>query len=192
MALPFITIIHIIAVVFSIIELSLTAYIVSIYSVSDWGPSPYQDDVSHWDRSPDRDDSDHWPHWRGQDNVGYYGGYLHGRVTFMLFNSVWSLFVLAYVGLTPKYYPRLFHKLASLALVAITMIFWFAGSIALAAIVGRPWNYRANRFSGSLEAAIAFGFFLWALFTLLTVLETVDVMRSRGRHYHGARAEVGA
>lgn len=79
----------------------------------------------------------------------------------MVFNSIWSLLVLIYVGITPLYYERLFHKLASVALLIITTIFWFAGSIALAVHVGGPWICGANRVCGASEAAIAFGFFLW-------------------------------
>jgi cytochrome c oxidase assembly factor CtaG len=79
----------------------------------------------------------------------------------MVFNSVWSLLVLAYVGITPIYMTSIFHKLAALALNVITTIFWFAGSIALAVAIGGPYNCGANTYCGSEEAAIAFGFFLW-------------------------------
>lgn len=128
MALGFVPIAHIVAVVFAIIELGLTAYLVSGYSGYWWG--------------------------------GYYGNSSPDRTNFMLFNAIWSLLVLAYVGLTPLYMTNLFHKLAALALEAITMIFWFAGSIALAVMVGAP-RCGSNTFCGSYEAAIAFGFFLW-------------------------------
>lgn len=78
----------------------------------------------------------------------------------MLFNSIWSLLVLAYIGVTPLYFTSIFHRLASLALEVITMIFWFAGSIALAALIGVP-HCGSNHLCGSLQAAVAFGFFLW-------------------------------
>lgn len=113
----------------------------------------------------------------------------------MVFNSVWSLLVLAYVGVTPLYYTHLFHRLASLALEAVTTIFWFAGSIALAVAFGTH-NCGGNTFCGSLTAAIAFGFFLWALFTALTVLDTIEAMRSRrgiaAHHNNHAKPYVGA
>lgn len=91
----------------------------------------------------------------------YMGGYSPSRVNFMIFNSIWSLLVLLYVGLTPLYMTSVFHRLAALALNAITAIFWFAGAIALAVFVGGPWDCGANTFCGSIEAAVAFGFFLW-------------------------------
>jgi len=115
------------------------------------------------------------------------GGWTYGsrspdQVNFMLFNSIWSLLVLAYVGLTPLYATHLFHKLASLALEAVTVIFWFAGSIALAVAVGGPWNCGNNHLCGALEAAVAFGFVLWALFTVLLVIDAIEAMRSRRNH----------
>lgn len=128
MALGFVAIAHIVAAVFSVIELGLTAYLVSVYDGYYYG--------------------------------GYYSGASPDRTNFMLFNAIWSLLVLAYVGLTPLYMTNLFHKLAALALEAITMIFWFAGSIALAVMIGAP-RCGGNTFCGSYEAAIAFGFFLW-------------------------------
>lgn len=135
MALGFVGIAHIVAAVFSVIELGLTAYIISVYD-----GTYLTDRTTYW---------------------GYYGGAASpDRVNFMLFNAIWSLLVLAYVGLSPLYMTSIFHKLAALALEAITMIFWFAGSIALAVMIGAP-QCGASTFCGSYEAAVAFGFFLW-------------------------------
>lgn len=132
MALGFVGIAHIAAAVFSIIELGLIAYIISVYD-GTYGGS--------------------WGYY-------YSGSWSPDRTNFMLFNAIWSLLVLAYVGLTPLYMTSLFHKLAALALEVITMIFWFAGSIALAVMIGAP-RCNGNTFCGAYEAAIAFGFFLW-------------------------------
>lgn len=99
-------------------------------------------------------------------------------VNFMVFNSVWSLLVLAYVGLIPIFFERLFHQLVSLGLLAVTTIFWFAGSIALAVFV--PTRCGSNDHCRTMQAAVAFGFFLWAIFTGLLVLDILAVMRSRG------------
>lgn len=114
---------------------------------------------------------------------GFRGWFIGSRspdvVNFMIFNSIWSLLVLAYVGVVPLYATRLFHKLVSLALLAITTIFWFAGAIALAVYTGVPDCSGSSR-CGSLQAAVAFGFFIWIIFTFLTVLDTIEAMRSRG------------
>lgn len=102
-------------------------------------------------------------------------------MSFMLFNSIWSLLVLAYLAISPVYYARFFHALAALALEWITMIFWFAGSIALACYWGSP-RCEGDTYCGSTEAAIAFGFFLWALFGFLVFVDTLATLRSRGHH----------
>jgi hypothetical protein len=81
----------------------------------------------------------------------------------MLFNAIWSLLVLAYLALTPLYMERLFHRLVALGALALTVIFWFAGSIALAVYLGTPYGCSASAYCGSIQAAVAFGFFLWCV-----------------------------
>jgi hypothetical protein len=141
MVYEFVPVVHIVAMGFSLVELGLTAYLVSAYD-HPWAETPSQE-------------------------------------SFMLFNSIWSLLILAYVGLAPLYYTRVFHRLASLALETITMLFWFAGSIALAVYVGGPYYCGSSHYCGALEAAVAFGFFLWALFSFLVALDAIEAMRSR-------------
>lgn len=132
MALGIVPIAHIVAAVFSIIELGLVAYIISTVYNGQWFHGYYGDGYAY---SPD-------------------------QVNFMLWNAIWSLVVLAYVGLAPLYLTSIFHKLAALALEAITVLFWFAGSIAMAVFLGVP-QCGADSFCGTWQAAIAFGFFLW-------------------------------
>ncbi|KAI1363293.1 membrane-associating domain-containing protein [Xylaria arbuscula] len=144
MAFGFAPIVHIVAAVFSVIELGLTAYWASQF---DWG----------------------WGSWSPSS------------VNFMIFNSVWSLLVLAYIGLVPLYMTSVFHRLAALALNVITAIFWFAGSIAVAVGFGAP-HCGGSRSCQSDQAAIAFGFFLWALFTFLAVVDAIESLRRRGHH----------
>lgn len=79
----------------------------------------------------------------------------------MIFNSVWSLFVLAYIGLVPELLPVAYHKLAPLALAVVTTIFWFSGAIATAVLLGTPDGCSSNHNCRSFQAFIAFGFFLW-------------------------------
>ncbi|KAK7914039.1 hypothetical protein PG985_011742 [Apiospora marii] len=111
---------------------------------------------------------------------GYYGN-SPDRVNFMLFNSIWSLLVLAYVGITPIYMAGWFHKLAALVLNSLTALFWFAGSVALAVMVGVP-HCGGWTLCQSMQAAVAFGFFLWAIFMFLTVLDGLEALRSRGHN----------
>lgn len=96
----------------------------------------------------------------------------------MMFNAVFTLVVIAYLALTPRYFARFFHRIAALALESITMLFWFAGSIALAANWSSP-RCGGNSYCGTVNAAVAFGFFLWALFTFLVLIDARDFLRSR-------------
>ncbi|KAI1810142.1 hypothetical protein GGS20DRAFT_221340 [Poronia punctata] len=137
MAFGFVPIAHIVAAVFAIIELGLTAYLASAFH--SW--------------------------------FGFYGN-SPSSVNFMIFASVWSLLVLLYVGLTPLYMTSIFHRLAATVLNIITAIFWFAGSIALAVVFDGP--------GGVAAAAVAFGFFLWAIFTFLAVIDSMESLRRRG------------
>lgn len=100
--------------------------------------------------------------------------------SFMMFNAVFTLLVIAYLALTPRYFARFFHRIAALALESITMIFWFAGSISLAANWATP-RCGGNNYCGTVNAAVAFGFFLWALFTFLVVIDAHDFLQSRER-----------
>jgi hypothetical protein len=95
--------------------------------------------------------------------------------------------VLAFLALAPRYLPGLFHRipLAGLALESITAIFWLGGSIALAAYWGTPRSCSgSNAYCGSSQAAIAFGFFLFALFCFLVVAEGLGLVRGNGQRTH--------
>lgn len=146
MAFSIVSIIAIVGVVLSIIELGLSGWLVSV-SVGWWGTP----------------------------------GFYDARANFMVFASVWSLLVLAYIGLSTTILPRIYHRIATLALEAITMIFWFAGSIALA-VLAPPTACGANHYCDTLKAAVAFGFFLWLTFLALMILDIMGVMRGRNSH----------
>ncbi|KAK3303468.1 membrane-associating domain-containing protein [Chaetomium strumarium] len=104
------------------------------------------------------------------------------RLRLLHFASIWSLFVLAFLALAPRYLPGLFHRIpmAALALECITAIFWLGGSIALAAYWGIP-SCSGNSYCGSSQAAIAFGFFLFALFCFLLVADGLGFVRGNGQ-----------
>ncbi|KAI0400112.1 membrane-associating domain-containing protein [Xylaria palmicola] len=109
-----------------------------------------------------------------------FGGTSPSSVNFMIFNSVWSILVLVYIGLTPLYMTSVFHRLAALALNVVTAIFWFAGAIAVAVWFGGPYDCHGSSGCQTAEAAIAFGFFLWAIFTFLAVIDAIESLRRRG------------
>ena len=77
----------------------------------------------------------------------------------MIFVAVWSLLVVAWQVLTPRFAQNLAHRFVILGLDALTMLFWFAGFIALAVATGAftiqlPWY-------NTQQACVAFGAFSW-------------------------------
>jgi len=56
-------------------------------------------------------------------------------VNFLIFTSVWTLLAVAYLAITPGRFPTAAHKYGILAAEVLTMLFWFAGFIALAVLL---------------------------------------------------------
>jgi len=140
-----------VALLFSIIELGLTAYGVSIFdgSVSD-------------------------------GFVTYY--YNFGALNFLLFCSLWSILLLIYLIVSLRM-PHITHLFVTTALLFITMIFWFAGFVALAVFLGSTINGACSSGVGScgvLDAATAFAAFLWVIFLIDTVFAALAAFGSRG------------
>ena len=92
----------------------------------------------------------------------------------MVFAAVWTLLVLIYLALAPRFFSAVAHPIAMLGLDALTMLFWFAGFIALAVwhhraedvYVGDGFEYyKACSYAGGycreVEAAVVFGAFEW-------------------------------
>jgi len=132
-------------VVFSIIVLGLTAYVINAFN------TPYG-----WDWSPD-------------------------SVDFMLFCSIWTLLVVAYLVITPSRFPHLAHKYAVAAVEAVTMIFWFAAWVAVATLWG-DWHCGSRGgVCGAGTAAIVFSAFIWLTFVITTIVSALHIRRtSRG------------
>ncbi|KAI1432566.1 membrane-associating domain-containing protein [Xylaria sp. CBS 124048] len=110
----------------------------------------------------------------------FHGWWTPSSIDFLLFTSVWSLLVLFYVALASTRTPSIFNRTAALAANALTAIFWFAGAIAVAVWFGGPYACGGDRACSNAEAAIAFGFFLWAIFTVLAIIDAIEFLRRRG------------
>ncbi|KAI5458252.1 membrane-associating domain-containing protein [Mariannaea sp. PMI_226] len=108
---------------------------------------------------------------------------------FMLFNTVWSFLILAYLVVATVFITRIYHGLVALGLLVVTTIFWFSGSIAMAAWLGAPTCHSTP--CSSAQAAIAFGFFIWAIFMGLTIVEGLGFMRGRSSSSHVETAKPG-
>ena len=82
------------------------------------------------------------------------------QVNFLVFTSIWTLLATTYLLLTPMYLPRAAHKFVIVAIEAITMIFWFAGFIALAVFLS-SLSLCVGNVCKSAVAATVFGAFEW-------------------------------
>ena len=87
----------------------------------------------------------------------YYG--TPSQIAFLIFVAVWSILVVLWQVLTPRFAQNLAHRFVILGLDAVTMLFWFAGFIALA-VVTPAVNGLSSGYSAQ-QAAVAFGAFAW-------------------------------
>ncbi|KAF9890184.1 hypothetical protein FE257_006345 [Aspergillus nanangensis] len=100
-------------------------------------------------------------------------------VNFMLFSAIWTAFVaVPYLLLGPSMVPNFPHRFVVPAMEGVTMIFWFAGFIALATALPPP-KYCSFGECHAGQAAAAFGAFEWALFLATTVYAGIAAMRNR-------------
>ena len=74
-----------------------------------------------------------------------------------------------YLTLSPRYYPTAAHKIGILVAEVLTMIFWFAGFIALAVFINNLLFCRGN-VCRAAQAATVFGAFSWYVRTYLKIL----------------------
>ncbi|KAK2805137.1 hypothetical protein FQN50_006382 [Emmonsiellopsis sp. PD_5] len=101
-------------------------------------------------------------------------------VNFLLFAAVWTLFIVVpYLVLAPIYFPALAHKYGLMAAEALTMIFWFAGFIAVASMIPAP-KWCNTPVCHSMQAATVFGAFEWLLFVGAVVLTFLPGFRGEG------------
>ena len=109
-----------------------------------------------------------------------------GQVSFNVFNSVWTILVGAALLVIPLKFAgsKANHHYGALALDALTMIFWFAGFIALAVWTNRTFNFGGFEVRGRVYnvavAASVFAAFEWLLFVATTALSALHSNRARG------------
>jgi hypothetical protein len=101
------------------------------------------------------------------------------EANFMLFNGLWTfLLAVPYLALCVKFFPDLAHKFILVAVDAVTMIFWFAGFIALGAELPGPKACTGSP-CHSLQAITVFGAFEWVFFAATTALAVIALIRQR-------------
>ena len=81
------------------------------------------------------------------------------EINFLIFASAWTILALIYLIVAPWKVPDAAHKFGILAAEAVTMIFWFAGFIALAVFLGDRVCY--GHVCSAAKAAAAFAAFEW-------------------------------
>lgn len=98
-------------------------------------------------------------------------------VNFMLFTSIWTFFAVAYLTLAPTRFPRAAHKFAIAGVEFLTMLFWFAAFVAVAARWGSAaWGVAGHgTFYSCGVAAIVFSAFLWLTFVVTTALAALHI-----------------
>jgi len=108
---------------------------------------------------------------------GYWHSYSPSEINFLIFASVWTILALVYLIIAPWKAPAAAHKFGILAAEVLTMIFWFAGFIALAAFLSDRTCF--GKVCSCAKAAVAFAAFEWAFFAATTVLAATHVWRTR-------------
>jgi hypothetical protein len=104
------------------------------------------------------------------------------QINFLIFTSVWTLLALLYLIIAPIHAPRYSHKYGILAVEAVTMLFWFAGFIALSCMVS---DVCGSSGWGPCRASVAgavFGAFEWLLFSFTTFMAAHHAWRTRDSH----------
>lgn len=56
-------------------------------------------------------------------------------INFLIFTSVWTILVIIALVFGPSYFPIANYKFVTLAIESTTMLFWFAGFIALTSFI---------------------------------------------------------
>jgi len=119
---------------------------------------------------------DSWPY------SGYFWSWSQDTPNFLLFVSVWTLLALIYLVLASYRFADhpAGHKFGVLAVETLTTIFWFAGFIAFASLLGdirpvRGWSIRDAGIAADVFAA-----FEWLLFSATLIFSALHCWRTKG------------
>ncbi|RMY38768.1 hypothetical protein D0865_13007 [Hortaea werneckii] len=126
--------------------------------------------------------------------ANWWSGYWHAmspsQINFLVFSAVWTILALLYLIVVPWRFSetKLHHKFAILTAECLTMLFWFAGFIALAVFLSDRVCF--GHVCSAAKAAAVFGAIEWALFAATTTMASLHVFRSRGSPVHdGGKAD---
>ena len=113
-----------------------------------------------------------------------FSGYTPSQLAFIIFVSVWTLLVVAFQLIVPRFNEKIGHKFVILALDALTMLLWFAGFVALAVFTGAATGSTLPNWYRTLQACVAFAAFTWYVPAPLLSRPTARV-RTRGIAHMG-------
>lgn len=100
------------------------------------------------------------------------------QVNFLIFASVWTLLLIPFLLLTPRFFPSPHQSLIALGLEGVSWVFWLAGWVALE-------RYKSNLelcwggICRTMVAGIVFGALEWVLFSITLVLAAIHAFRER-------------
>jgi hypothetical protein len=82
-------------------------------------------------------------------------------INFLLFVSAWTLLATAYLTVFPTRYPEAAHKYAVVGVEVLTCVFWFAGWVAVAVVLGDHGvkNWRPAQVGTAADVFAAFNWY---------------------------------
>jgi len=111
---------------------------------------------------------------------GYWNAGAPSQVAFLLFCSVFTIITLTYLIVVPMRFAetKANHAYVVAGVEGLTMIFWFAGFLALAVWLGNRVCF--GHVCSAAKAATAFGAFAWVAFAITFGLAVMYLIRGRG------------
>ncbi|KAH7354875.1 membrane-associating domain-containing protein [Rhexocercosporidium sp. MPI-PUGE-AT-0058] len=111
-------------------------------------------------------------HWYNNDTLTA----SPSQVNFLIFVSLWSFISIAYLELAPRFMAKASHPFAVLGFNILTMLFYFAGFIALAVFLGKLLFCRGS-VCAAARADAAFAAFSWLLWTASSALVALQMFK---------------
>lgn len=109
------------------------------------------------------------------------------EVNFLIWNFVWTVLALLYLGLAPTYVPNLYHKWAVVGVEGLSVLFWFCGWVAMAAWLGNA-TVCFGTVCGCARAAVVFAMFEWLAWCLSFGIVVKAIMTWNARQNGDAEA----
>ncbi|KAI0837347.1 membrane-associating domain-containing protein [Hypoxylon sp. FL0890] len=99
------------------------------------------------------------------------------QINWLLAVSLFTIVSVAYLELTPRFIPRLSHKMVAVGIEAANAVFYFSGFVALAVFMSRLLFCRGS-VCGAARASVAFGALEFVLWTASLIIMGKEVVKS--------------